>query len=105
MIKKLVTYFFLFFAVITTQAEQTRFAMSAPSAVEMGKQFRLSFTVNERGSNLKLPPDLTNNFNILMGPSTGQSTSISTINGRTTQEVSFSYVEEKFLLFLELQGF
>jgi hypothetical protein len=73
------------------QAEQTRFAMSAPNAVETGKQFRLSFTVNERGSNLKLPPDLTDNFNVLMGPSTGQSTSIQTINGRTTTQVNYSY--------------
>jgi hypothetical protein len=72
-------------------AENTRFVMSAPSAVEMGKQFRLSFTLNERGNRLKLPPGLTDNFNILMGPSTGQSTSIRTINGRTTQEVNYSY--------------
>jgi hypothetical protein len=91
MIKKLATYFFLFFAVISAQAEQTRFVMSAPNAVETGKQFRLSFTLNERGSNLKLPPDLSSNFDILMGPSTGESTSISTINGRTTTEVTFSY--------------
>ncbi|HKI87997.1 MAG TPA: BatD family protein, partial [Draconibacterium sp.] len=91
MIKKLATYFFLFIVVIAAQAEQTRFVMSAPNAVETGKQFRLSFTLNERGSNLKLPPDLSSNFDILMGPSTGESTSISTINGRTTTEVTFSY--------------
>ena len=76
---------------IAAQAEKTRFVMSAPSAVEMGKQFRLSFTLNERGNNLKLPPGLSDNFNILMGPSTGQSTSIRTVNGRTTQEVNYSY--------------
>lgn len=89
MIKQLVTYIFILFSVFATQAEQTRFVMSAPNAVEIGKQFRLSFTINERGTNLKLP-DLSN-FNVLMGPSTGQSTSISTINGRTTQETSYSY--------------
>ncbi len=73
------------------QAEKTRFVMSASNAVEMGKQFRLSFTLNERGNRLKLPPGLSANFDILMGPSTGQSTSIRTVNGRTTQEVSYSY--------------
>jgi len=57
----------------------------------MGKQFRLSFTLNERGSNLQLPPGLTNNFDVLMGPSTGQSTRMQSINGRTTTEVTFSY--------------
>ncbi len=91
MIRKLATYFILFFAVFATQAENTRFVMSAPNAVEMGKQFRLSFTLNERGKNLQLPTGLTDNFDVLMGPSTGQSTSISSINGRTTTEVTFSF--------------
>ncbi|MEN8117634.1 MAG: BatD family protein [Bacteroidota bacterium] len=91
MIKKLIIYIFLFITVIAAQAEQTRFTMSAPNAVEMGKQFRLSFTLNERGSNLKLPPGLSNNFDILMGPSTGQSTSMQTINGKTTSQITYSY--------------
>lgn len=91
MIKKLTTYFLLFFVVIAAHAEQTRFIMSAPNAVESGKQFRLSFTLNDKGENLKLPSDLSSNFDILMGPSTGQSTSITTINGRTTTQVTYSY--------------
>ncbi|MEZ5104121.1 MAG: BatD family protein [Draconibacterium sp.] len=89
MIKQLITYLFILATFLPAQAEQTRFVMSAPNAVEMGKQFRISFTINERGTNLKLP-DLSN-FDVLMGPSTGQSTSISTINGRTTQETTYSY--------------
>ncbi|MDO8951887.1 MAG: BatD family protein [Draconibacterium sp.] len=91
MLKQLVIYILLLFSVASVQAVQTRFTMSAPNAVEMGKQFRLSFTLNERGSNLKLPPGIENNFDILMGPSTSQSTSISTINGQTTQETTFGY--------------
>lgn len=91
MIQKLILYMALIFGVATASAEQTRFVMSAPSAVEIGKQFRLSFTLNEQGSNLKLPPGIENNFDILMGPSTGQSISMTTINGRTTQEVTFSF--------------
>lgn len=91
MIKKTATYFLFLFVIFAARAEGTRFLMSAPNAVEMGKQFRLSFTLNERGTNLKLPPGLTDNFDVLMGPSTGQSTSISTINGRTTTEVTYSY--------------
>lgn len=91
MIQKIALYVIFLFALFPARAEQTRFVMSAPNAVEMGKQFRLSFTLNERGTNLTLPPDLTSNFDVLMGPSTGQSTSIQTINGRTTTEVTFSY--------------
>ena len=91
MIQKLIIYLALFFAVVTANAEQTRFVMSAPTAVEMGKQFRLSFTLNEQGRNLKLPPGIENNFDILMGPSTGQSISMTSINGKTTQEVTYSF--------------
>jgi hypothetical protein len=91
MIKRLTTYFILFFLVIGAQAQDTRFTMSAPNAVENGKQFRLSFTLNQRGSKLHLPPGLSDNFQILMGPSTGQSTSIRSINGKTTTEVTYSY--------------
>ncbi|MBW6533594.1 MAG: BatD family protein [Mariniphaga sp.] len=91
MIKKLLTYICLFFIVASASAEITRFEMSAPNAVEMGQQFRLTFTLNDRGSNLQLPPGLTSNFDVLMGPSTGQSTSIRTINGQTTTEVTYSY--------------
>jgi len=91
MIRTLITYSFLFIIAISAHAENTRFVMSAPNAVETGKQFRLSFSINERGTNLRLPPGLSDNFDILMGPSTGQSTSIRTINGRTTQEISYSY--------------
>lgn len=91
MIKLPLTYILVLLALITLRAEQTKFTMSAPNAVEMGQQFRLTFTLNERGSNLQLPPGLTSNFDVLMGPSTGQSTSIQTINGQTTTEVTFSY--------------
>ncbi|MCY1718716.1 BatD family protein [Prolixibacteraceae bacterium Z1-6] len=91
MMKKFITYIFLFCTVMVAQAAQTRFVMSAPSAVEMGQQFRLSFSLNERGSNLKLPPGLSDNFQILMGPSQGSSTSIQTINGKTTTQVEYSY--------------
>ena len=91
MIKKLATYIFLFFLVIGARAQDTRFTMSAPNAVENGQQFRLSFTLNERGSKLQLPPGLNDNFQILMGPSTGQSTSIQSVNGRTTTETTYSY--------------
>ncbi len=91
MVRKLALYIFLFFTILAARAEDTRLVMSAPNAVEMGRQFRLSFTLNERGNNLQLPSGLTDNFDVLMGPSTGQSTSISSINGRTTTQVTYSF--------------
>ncbi len=91
MTRKLVVYIFFSLALFSAQAQQPQFVMSAPNAVEMGQQFRLTFTINQQGSNLQLPSNLTSNFDVLMGPSTGQSTSIQTINGKTTTEVTFSY--------------
>lgn len=89
---KIVAIYLVFFlAFFSLQAEQTRFTMSAPNAVETGKQFRLSFTINERGTDLQLPPGLSTNFDILMGPSTGSSTRTQIINGRSTTETSYSY--------------
>ncbi len=90
MIKKILT--FLTFALIITGsfAESTRFTMTAPNIVRTGEQFRLSFTLNERGNDLQLP-DLSN-FEILMGPSTSQSSNFQMINGKTTQSVTFSYI-------------
>jgi len=89
MIKRLLALLFVLYSVIAF-ADQVKFEMSAPNAVEAGKQFRLTFTLNERGSNLRLPS--LANFDVLMGPSTSQSTSIQTINGRTTSSVTYSYI-------------
>ncbi|HBL77625.1 MAG TPA: hypothetical protein DD458_20530 [Prolixibacteraceae bacterium] len=90
MIRKIILL--LAFALTTAGsfAESTQFTMSAPNVVRSGEQFRLSFTLNDSGSDLQLP-DLSN-FEILMGPSTSQSSSFQMINGRTTQSVSFSYI-------------
>ena len=91
MMKKKILFLLLFtlFAGLTARADDVRFTMSAPNAVELGSQFRLSFVLNTQGDNLKLP-DLES-FDVLMGPSTSNSTSIEMINGKTTRSVTFSY--------------
>ena len=90
MAKNLILYIFIFIA-SNAIADDTKFVMSAPNAVEMGKQFMLSFTVNNRGRNMQLPNGLTDNFDVLMGPSTGQSTMVSIVNGRTATQATYSY--------------
>lgn len=89
MLKKIILFIGLAFAGFMAVSEEVRLEMSAPNAVSVGDQFRLTLSVNARGDNLKLP-DLSN-FDLLMGPSTSQSTSVQIINGRTTQSQSFSY--------------
>src|ERR1035437_2499709 len=71
-------------------AQQVSFTMEAPKIVELGEQFRLAFTLNASGQSLKLP-ELTD-FDVLMGPSTSQSSSYQIINGVSSQSVSFSYL-------------
>ncbi len=70
-------------------AEETRLVMSAPNAVAVGDQFRLTFNINQRGENLTLP-DLSS-FDVLMGPSFSSSTSIQYINGKSSQSQDFAY--------------
>jgi hypothetical protein len=90
MIRKINILLILLFVGYSAMADNTRFIMEAPEIVGLGDQFRLGFTLNEKGSDLQLP-DLSN-FDVLMGPSTSQSSSIQIINGKTTQSTSFSYI-------------
>lgn len=90
MIKKLIFSLLLLLPGIFAGADNVKFSMTGPNVVTIGEQFRLSFTLNESGSDLQLP-DMSN-FDILMGPSTSQSSSIQIINGKTTQSVSYSYI-------------
>lgn len=90
MIRKLKILLILLLVGYAAIADNVRFTMESPEAVAVGDQFRLSFTLNETGSELQLP-DLSN-FDLLMGPSTSQSSSFQIINGKTTQSTSFSYI-------------
>ena len=91
MAKNLILYVFILIASTAIADDDVQLVMSAPNAVEMGKQFSLSFSLNNRGRNLQLPAGLTDNFDVLMGPSTGQSTIVRSVNGRTVTQVSYSY--------------
>ena len=79
--------------------EEIQFTASAPKVVEVGEQFRLTFSINERGKNLQLPK--LNNFTILMGPSTSSSMSTQIINGKMTTSSSYSHT---YVLVAEKEG-
>ena len=87
--KLLITILFLIPALFVG-ADNTQFTMSGPEVISTGEQFRLSFSLNDKGEDLQLP-DLSD-FNILMGPSTSQSSSFQMINGKTSRSVSYSYI-------------
>ena len=90
MIKKLLILIIVLLAGLHGISQDVNFTMSAPNVVSIGQQFRLSFTINNEGGNLKLP-DLSA-FTVLMGPTTSQRNSVNIINGKTTQEVFSSYL-------------
>lgn len=90
MVRKFKLLIVFMFAGLFAMADNVEFVMEGPEVVAMGEQFRLGFTLNDRGTDLQLP-DLSN-FDVLMGPSTSQSSSIQIINGKTTQSQSFSYI-------------
>ncbi len=66
---------------------QVTFKASAPNAVVVGEQFRLTYSINDDGKDLRIGefPD----FDILYGPSTSRSISI--VNGQTSTSNSFTY--------------
>jgi hypothetical protein len=61
---------------------------SAPSQVQVGQRFRVTWELNASGSDF-VAPEITD-FRVLGGPN--QSTSMQYINGSMSQSVSYSYV-------------
>ena len=88
--RKLVFLFVLFatFGVVAGATDVT-FKASAPEAVVMGETFRLSYTVNAEGKDIRVPeiPD----FEVLIGPSTSTNMSTQIINGKMTTETSLTF--------------
>lgn len=70
-------------------AQDVRFTASAPGVVEQGEQFRLTFSVNMKADQFT-PPGFED-FNVLMGPSTSYNQSTSVINGKLSQNISYTY--------------
>ena len=65
------------------------FTASAPEAVEVGDQFRLSYTVNtQKVKDIRMPS--ISDFKILMGPS--RSAYSQSINGNRSESITFTYI-------------
>ncbi len=72
-----------------SDAQDVSFVAQAPNVVRTGEQFQLVYTVNENIDDFN-PPDF-GEFRYLSGPSTGSSTSISIVNGRTTRSSTYTF--------------
>jgi len=83
---------FLFFLLQSSASfgQEVVFKATAPNAVVKGEQFRLTYSLNKEGKDIRLPSNL-DGFNILFGPSVSSSYSTQIINGKSTSQSSFSY--------------
>lgn len=75
--------------ICTLQLSAQTMKVNTPRVVEVGEQFRLSYEIKEKGSNIKL--NIDPNFQVLMGPSTSSSYSTQIINGKRSTKSSYTY--------------
>jgi hypothetical protein len=72
-----------------TKADNIQFTASAPRVVEVGEQFEITYTLNAEPTGFR-PPEFKG-LSLIGGPSRSNSTSIQYINGKVTQNVTYSY--------------
>ena len=72
-----------------TFAQNVTFKATAPRVVELGEQFRISYTLNAKGSNYH-GSDFKG-LRILSGPNVSTSSSVQIVNGSMTKSVTYTY--------------
>lgn len=79
----------LWLSALSLCAEEVEFICKAPATVISGQQFKLVYTVNKEGKDLRVPE--ISDFDVLFGPSTSHSSSFQIINGKATSNTQISY--------------
>lgn len=88
--KKFISCFIMLILGITfVSAQSVIFNASCKDVVQEGERFRVSFSINAHGEGFKGPS--FKGFSVLSGPSSSTSSSISFVNGKTTQTVENTY--------------
>jgi hypothetical protein len=70
-------------------AQNVQFFASGPKSVGIGEQFEITYTLSDQPTVFK-PPDFKN-LNLLGGPSSSSSSNVQIVNGKVTQNNTFSY--------------
>ena len=80
-------------ALVVAVADEISFVASAPNAVVVGQQFRLSYKIN-RGSAKEPRIPSIEGFKILAGPNPSRESSFKMVNGQTssTQSLTYTYI-------------
>lgn len=84
------TVLLLLWGVGHAYADDVTFTAQAPKTVVQGEKFRISYTVNTRKVDDFRAPAMTG-LSVLSGPNTSSSTSITSINGKSTQSTTITY--------------
>lgn len=87
--RKLFIGFLLWISALALFAEEISFTCKAPSTVVSGQQFKLVYTVNKEGKDLRVPE--ISDFDVLFGPSTSHSSSFQIVNGKATSSTQITY--------------
>jgi hypothetical protein len=88
--KRALLYQILLFFTIALTGQDIVLNVEYPSVVVAGQQFNIAWTVNSGGGEFAAPS--FSPFYKLMGPQTSYSSSTQIINGKMTQETSYTYV-------------
>jgi len=88
--KKELLYLLIFFVTHSVSGQDVFIKAESPSVVNTGDQFTVMWTVNSGGGEFSAPA--FNGFYKLMGPQTSYSSSTQIINGKMSNQTSYSYV-------------
>ncbi len=88
--KKVLLYHLFFIMSLTISGQDVIVRADYPSEVTAGHQFNVSWTVNAGGGEFSAPS--FDGFIKLMGPQTSYSSSTQIINGKMSQQTSYTYV-------------
>ena len=79
----------LLFAMQTAQSQVTFKTSVSKEQLGLNERLRIEFSIDRQGGDDFTPPDFVN-FKVLAGPS--QSSSFSSINGKTSYKLTYTYV-------------
>jgi hypothetical protein len=79
----------IFFTVLQGSAQDIEFTGTAKPEVVVGETFAISYTLNAQGQQFKGPA--LNNFSLLSGPNTSTTSSIRSVNGRTSMSIIYTF--------------
>ncbi|MFA5820447.1 MAG: BatD family protein, partial [Bacteroidales bacterium] len=88
--KKALIYQVLILFSFSVAAQDVSLKIEYPAVVIAGQQFNVMWTVNSGGGEFSAPP--FNGFYKLMGPQTSYNSSTQIINGKMSQQTSYTYV-------------